>query len=474
MENEISCRLVVIGGGPGGYTAAIKAAQILAKRGETGAVVLIERREAGGTCLNRGCIPTKSLLHAADLYREMQESAKFGIQAKELSFDFEAVHNRKTEAVLQLRAGVEGLLKANKITVLHETAVILEAGKVQAGEVTLKTQDILIATGSVPAVPPIPGADLSGVFTSDDLLENKGRWFDRLIIIGGGVIGMEFASIYNALGCQVTVLEAAPRILPNLDRELSQSLTMQLKKRGVAIYTGAMVEEITSVGAGGCHCRFSCKEQQQTVESDSILLAVGRRAAVEGLCAPAVNLCLERGYIVVNDRFETSVPGIRAIGDVSAGTVQLAHVAAAQGVNAVCHMFGEPPQYDMSVIPSCIYTSPEIACAGISADEAKALGIPVRTGKALMSANGKTVVSMGERGFVKLVFHEETKKLLGAQLLCERASDMIGGLADAMVNQLTMEQMAAVIRPHPTFCEAVGEAVEDAAGMAIHAAPKRR
>lgn len=458
--------LMVIGAGPGGYVAAIKAAQLGKK------VAIAERRQVGGTCLNRGCIPTKTLVHTAELLEEIRSCEKLGIHTGGISIDFEKMHARKAEVVGQLRNGIEGLFQSNKIDLIRGSAKIVETGKVRIGEEVYKADRILLATGSRPLLPAIPGLDLPGVVTSDELLEGAGVACRKMVIIGGGVIGVEFAAIYQALGCEVIIIEAMERILPTLDREISQNLNMILKKRGVKVHTGASVEKVEQ--DGGLVCHFTAKGKTQSIATECILVSIGRTANTEGLCETGVDLKPDRGRIPVNEVFETCRPGIYAIGDIVKEGIQLAHVASAQGINAVCAMFGETAPMNLNTVPSCIYTNPEIASVGMTADEAKGKEIPVITGKAIMSANGKTVIAMGERGFVKLVFHADTKVLLGAQLMCSRATDLIGGLADAVNNHLTMEQLGMTVRPHPTFCEAIGEAIEDAQGGAIHAAPKRR
>lgn len=460
--------LVVIGAGPGGYTAAIFAAQHGMK------VAVIEAREAGGTCLNRGCIPTKALLHSADKYREMKDSASLGIYAENLSYDVEAIYRRKDEVVSSVREGIESLIKANKIDLFHGTAKILSAEEVAVScaeeNTVLNTARILIATGAVPSRPPIEGMGLTGVITSDELLEGKAVDYKSLIIIGGGVIGAEFASVFSALGCEVAIIEAMERIVPTLDREISQNLTMILKKRGVAIYTGCTVERITETDGGLC-CRFSGKNGEQVLTAQGVLVSVGRKPNFSGLFGEGVNVATQRG-IIVDERFETSVHGIYAIGDVTDGSIQLAHTASAQAQNVVAYMVGDAPPVDLSVVPSCVYTSPEIATVGITAEQAKAKGFEVKTGKYAMSGNAKTIIEQQERSFIKLVFDAETKVLLGAQIMCARASDLVSELSTAIVNKLTVKQLSAVIRPHPTFAEAVTEAVEDTEGRAIHTMPK--
>lgn len=461
--------LVVIGAGPGGYVAAIKAAQNGMR------VALIEQREVGGTCLNRGCVPTKTLMHSAHLYREMSMCQELGISVEGVSFDIEQIYARKDAVVSQLRQGIGYLLKANKITLYEGKGSIVAPHQVavETGEETLLLEgtNILIATGSVPARPPIEGLNLPGVITSDEMLEQVGTAYKKLVVIGGGVIGMEFATVFQSLGCQVTVIEAMDRILPTLDKEIAQNLSMIVKKRGVGIFPAATVERITE-SEGGLTCHFTQKGKEQSVEAEAVLVSIGRRANVEGLFGPDVSVECGRG-ILVNERMETSMPGVYAIGDVVDGGIQLAHVASAQGANAVAHMAGKAPEIDLNVVPSCIYTDPEIATVGITADQAKEQGRSVKTGKFSMAGNAKTIIEQQDRGFIKLVFDGETDVLLGAQLMCARATDLISELSTAVANGLTIHQLGKVIRPHPTFTEGVTEAVEDAEGRAVHIAPKR-
>lgn len=467
--------LVIIGAGPAGYMAA----QESARRGMKTA--LIESRELGGTCLNRGCIPTKTILHAAGLYAQMKECGPLGIHAEGIRCDMAGIQAHKAEVIRQLRFGIASLMKKHKVTVYEGTGTILGAHEVQVRSAVRSTETaevkeerrepevlqakyILIATGSVPAIPPIPGAGLPDVVNSDELLSKK-ELYPRLTIVGGGVIGMEFASIYSALGCKVTVLEFLDRILANMDREISQNLKMILKKRGVEIQTGAQVEEITRGENRELICRYAQKGIETCVESDGVLLAVGRRANTEGLFADAegpgaLGIWMERGRICTDEFGRTGVPNIYAVGDVTGG-IQLAHAATAQALNAVAHMAGETGSLRTDLIPGCVYTDPEIGSIGLTPDEAKAQGLSVITKKYPMSANGKTVLTGQDRGFIKVVADADTRRILGAQLMCARATDMIGEFGTAIVNGLTLEQMASVVRPHPTFNEAVGEAVRD-------------
>ncbi|MBR6164375.1 MAG: dihydrolipoyl dehydrogenase [Clostridia bacterium] len=446
--------LIVIGAGPGGYEAAFEAADLGMK------TALVEKEETGGTCLNRGCIPTKALLHAAELYRSMKEAEAAGVCAKEILYDPRKMQQRKREVVLQLRKGIEDTAKRKKVELIRGTGTVCGEGRVSvrtAAEERLLTADrILIATGSRPIRPPIEGISLPGVVTSDELLEYE-EPVGSLVIIGGGVIGVEFAALYQALGTQVTVIEAMPQLLPNLDRELAQSLKMLMKKRGIAVCTGARVEAIRQRESGGLVCEYTA-DKPDTAEADAVLVCVGRRPYTEGLFAEGFRPDMDRGCIRVNERYETSLPGVYAIGDVTGG-IMLAHAAAAEGRNAARIMAGRAEAADMRWIPSCIYTEPEIACVGMTADEAKAAGIDADSRKVPMGANGRTVIAGGERGYIRVVSERETGRILGAQMMCARATDLISEFTQALSAGLTVGDLARVIRPHPTFSEAISDAV---------------
>ncbi len=462
--------LLVIGGGPGGYVAAIHASQLGKK------TALAEKNQLGGTCLNRGCIPTKALMHSADLYREASSFSRLGINISDLSFDFQQMQERKDEVVTSLRDGVERLLKANKVDVFPGEAIVTAEGQAKIGDVVVEADNILLAAGSSPARPPIPGLELPDVLTSDELLSPEGKFYKKLIIIGGGVIGMEMASIYSALGSKVTVIEALEKILPTMDREISQNMSMIMKKRGVDIAVSARVSSIERSENGELICRYTQKEQEKTARGDAVLVAVGRRP--EGL--KAIDPCLidkvetERGFFQVDEHFQTSVPGLYAVGDAIRG-YQLAHAAEAQGIAAVEHMFGQStPSVDPELVPACVYTSPEIATVGMSEEDAKKAGIQIKTGKYIMSANAKSIIEDQERSFIKLIFSAENEKIIGAQLMCSRATDMISELTMAVSAGLTRQQMLQAMRPHPTFSEGITEALEAVNGNSIHSMPGRR
>lgn len=450
-------QLIVIGAGPGGYTAALQAA----KRGLRTAVV--ERREVGGTCLNRGCIPTKTLLHASQVYFDAKHSAPIGVHVGEISVDLGEMFAYKRKVSAQLREGIETLLAKAKVDVLAGTAVISAPGTVVVtgtdGESTTYTADhILAATGSVPLCPPIPGLDLPGVLTSDQLLEGTDALYDSIVIMGGGVIGVEFATFYNNLGCQVTLVEGASRLLPIMDKELGQNLGQLLKKRGVEVLTSAMVQRVEQ-GENGLVVTVEQKGKEKQVAGQVVLCAIGRVPAWEGLFVPELTPEQVGKRLKVDETYQTSIPTVYAIGDLSA-EIPLAHVASAQAVACVNLLCGEDAQTDLNVVPSCIYSSPEIAVVGLTEAEAKEQGIDAVTGKCIMFRNARTMIEDPGRCFMKLVADKESHEILGAQLMCQHASDMISQISEAMVNHLTAEQMLRTMRPHPSFEEAMLEALE--------------
>ncbi len=448
--------LAIIGGGPAGYTAAIEAAKHGFK------TALIEKDRLGGTCLQRGCIPTKTILHSVSLYAGAKREREKGIFDGEIHFHMERLQEHKRNIILQLQEGISTLMKKNRVQVVAGTGMLSDRHTVLVKgekEKKLSAEKVLIAAGSRTVIPKIPGHDLKNVFTSSELLE-KEEILPTLTIIGGGVIGMEFAAIYSGLGCQVTVLEFMDRILGNMDREISQNLKMIMKKRGVEIHTGAKVEEIKEKPDGKLACVYREKEEKRESVSDGVLLAAGRRPAAEGLFTQEIFLETDRGRILTDENGQTSITGIYAAGDVTGGSM-LAHAASAQAVNAVCHMAGMPPLMDLSYIPGCVYTEPEIASIGLNQDEAKKRGIEVLVKKYPMSGNGKTVLSGEERGFIKVIAERESHRILGAQMMCARATDMISQFSAAAVNGWSLEDLGRIVYPHPTFSEGIGEAVRD-------------
>ena len=450
-------QLIVIGAGPGGYTAALRAAAL----GLHTAVV--ECREVGGTCLNLGCIPTKTLLHASQVYRDAVDGASMGVHAANATFDMGEIFAYKRGVSEKLRNGIHGLLKSAKVDLIEGVGRIAAPGQVDVtaadGAVSRYTAErILIATGSVNVRPPIPGLDLPGVMTSDELLEGCDRLYDSLVIIGGGVIGVEFATFYRNLGCAVTLLEGMDRLLPNMDRELGQNLQQIMKKQGVEVLTNAVVQSLEQTESG-LAVHVLQKGAEKTVTGEKVLCAIGRRAYWDGVFAEGMNPETRGKSLKVDENFQTSIPGVYAIGDASS-VVQLAHVAAAQGTACVERMYGVADHVDLNVIPSCIYSTPEIAVVGITEAEAKERGIPAVVGKCTMFGNARTVIEDPGRCFMKIVAHAETHEILGASLMCQHASDMISQISAAMVNHQTAEELRRVMRPHPSFEEAMTEALD--------------
>lgn len=461
--------LIVIGAGPGGYVAAIKAAKLGLR------TAIAEKGRVGGTCLNRGCIPAKAMIHASSLYQEMKQSEAFGVFATDVTFDYEKILSYKEETTDKLCQGVDQLLQANQVTCIHGKAMVAKEGIVYVEEEGTRTayqaKKILLAAGSKPLLPPIEGLTLEGVLTSDGLFQLR-HVPKSLLIIGGGVISVEFATVFQALGTEVTIVEAMPRLIPNMDKEISQNLKMILKKRGIDIHISASVQRIEKEEEG-LKCIFLEKDKEISISAQYVLCAVGRCPDTDGLFEPGTQPVMERGRVIVDEQFQTNLPGVYAIGDLIFG-MQLAHTASAQGICVAEYIVGESPTIDLSIVPSCVYTNPEIASVGLTEDEAKEKGISIRTGKFIMSANGKSLISKEERGFIKIVAEENSNVILGAQMMCARATDMIGEFATAIANGLTAEQMQKSMRAHPTYNEAAGEALEEITGEAIHVAPKRK
>ncbi len=453
--------VVIIGAGPGGYETALKAAKVGLK------TAIIEKGEVGGTCLNRGCIPTKTILHSAETYAEILQAAEVGVNVSKPEIDMQVVQNHKEEVIGTLQKGIMMLMKSAKVDYYQGLGKLIASKEVEISmedgtKEVLTAQNVILATGSKPATPPIPGADSKLVFTSDELLNYSGKPFESMLIIGGGVIGIEFASIYSALGTKVTIVEALPGLLANMDKEFGQSIKMSLKKKGADIHTNAKVLELEETD-GKVRCTFEEKEVKEQCEADVVLMAVGRRPYTEGLLSEDVTLQLERGFVVVDENYESTIPGVYAIGDVN-GKLQLAHAATAMGIHVIEKIARERNLIETDskgtmLIPACVYTNPEIASVGLTVDEAKERGIMAKSHKIVSSANGKSVLTNQERGFVKVVYDEESKQILGAQMMCARATDMISEFAVAIEQKMTMEEMEQITRPHPSFSEMITQAV---------------
>ena len=446
--------LTIIGAGPGGYEAAFYAVDLGMK------VAIVERDRVGGTCLNRGCIPTKALMHSSDVYRDAANGAEVGVEVTGLKANRVRIGERKDEVLDKLRTGILGLINKKKIDLITGEAVITGEHELQVAGETITSERIMLATGSHPFFPPIPGADLEGVIDSTELINMGGAEIPEFVVIGGGVIGIEFATIYADLQDHVTVIEGADRLLPLIDKEIGRSIKMTLEKKGVDVHVASPVQKIEKSGSK-LAVTFTEKGEDKVVEADKVLLCVGRRPTTEGIFADDFkakhDFINEKGFIKVNEKYQTECPSIYAIGDCIGG-IQLAHVSSAEGRNAVALMNDGRATINMNTVPSCIYTDPEIAVVGMTADEAKEAGIEVITKKYPMSANGKTIIAGLDRGFVKIVARADDHVLIGAHLLCGRASDLIGELAVAIGRGMMLEEVANIIHPHPSFAESIMEA----------------
>lgn len=463
MSEAVRVDLAVIGGGPGGYVAAARAAQLGAS------VALVEARELGGTCLNRGCIPTKALLRNVEVYELAKGGKEFGLLVESVAFDWLKMQARKERVVKQLRAGVEMIMKSNGIQVINGKGSLQAADRISVatadGEVTVAAGKVVIATGSVPSRVPLPGADGAGVITSDQVLELD-HVPASLAVIGGGAIGLEFAHIFSALGSRVTVIEMLPHILPAEDEEVAAELTRLFKKRGIGVLAPARVEGISD-GPAGKLVQVSTEAGSQAVEAELVLMAVGRTPYLEGLGAESLGIAVERRAIVANERMETSVPGVYAIGD-AVGGMLLAHVASAEGKVAVANALGHEARMSYRAIPACLYTAPEVASVGLSEAKAAEMGINCTVARTNFRAIGKAV-ALGERdGFAKLVAEAGTGRLIGCQIIGPHATDLVAEAALAIEQGLPATVVAETVHAHPTLAESLMEAAEGLLGQAIH------
>lgn len=456
-------QVLVIGGGPGGYIAAIRAAQLGAS------VTLVEKDSLGGTCLNRGCIPTKVLLHTVEVRETIARAGEIGLEVGEAGLNLEKLRQRKQKVTGQLTAGVGVLLKSNGVRVINGTASFVAGRKVKVklaggGEEILAADRVIIATGSAGIKLPIPGVDLPGIWDSDTALEVQ-EVPERLVIIGGGVIGTEFASIYHGLGSRVTVVEMLPRILPPVDAEIALALTGEFKKRGIEVYTESKVSRIERSGQAYA-VTVSGPKGEFKVEADRVLVAVGRRPFSEGLGLENTRVQTDRGRILVDEYLETAEPGVFAIGDVIGGAM-LAHVAFAEGERAAANALGEKEPMDYRVIPNCIFSQPEVAAVGLTEEEARARG-PIIIGRFPFQANGKALIQQEPAGMVKIIASADYNEVLGLHIIGPRATDLILEGSLALKMEATLEEIYGTIHAHPTLGEAIAEAALAAEGRAFH------
>ncbi|SDG06664.1 dihydrolipoamide dehydrogenase [Fontibacillus panacisegetis] len=469
----ISCDVAVLGGGTGGYVAAIRAAQ-LGKE-----VVIIEQDKLGGTCLHRGCIPTKALLRSAELFAQMKESASYGIETSGLSLVFPKVQERKQEIVNQLHKGVQYLMRKNKITVIQGSGRVIgpsifspKSGAVAVelndGEMeTVVPTNLIIATGSRPRNLPGLTPDGQYVLSSDEALLLD-ELPDSMIIVGGGVIGVEWASLLNDFGVKVTVVEAANQLLPTEDTEVAKELQKQLERRGIIVVTGAMVQPDTfEVRDNKVQISSTQGEKQTILTGDKLLVSIGRQGNLENIGLENTDVALDRGYIRVNEHMQTTEPHIYAIGDCIGG-LQLAHAASHEGLVAVNHLAGEASHgYQADQTPRCVYTRPEVASVGITEKEAVERGIKVKIGKVPFSAIGKAMVQGEKEGFVKIVADKLTNDIVGVQMIGAHVTELIGQAALAQLLDATPWEIGQAVFAHPTLSEILGEAALAVDGKSI-------
>ena len=431
----------VIGAGPAGYVAAKKAASAGLK------VVMVEKKKLGGVCLNEGCVPSKTLLQAAKTYHHAKHGSIFGVEAGSLSFDFGKAHAHKKSVMDRMRDGIAGLMKKNKGEVIEGEAKVLKGGFSVNGE-SHEAENILLCTGSSPSIPPIPGIEADHIVDSTGILDNE-QLPESLVIVGGGVIGCEFACVYASVGVPVTVLEAMPEICPNLDPEIAAILRKELENKGVTFLLGAKVEKFE-----GKSVSYNLEGESKEIESDLVLVATGRKPNVSGLGLEDIGLDFDpRGGVKVDPRGATNLPGVWAAGDVT-GQAWLAHAASRMAAVVVHKITGQKDQMRHDTMPAVVYTSPEVAVVGLTKEEAVDRGFKVKTGKIPMAINARYIAeNPGEQGMCKVVLDADTNRLLGVHMVGGACSEMIFGAVAMLETELREEEIEEIVFPHPTTSE---------------------
>ncbi len=457
--------LIIIGGGPAGYVGAIRASQLGAN------VTVLEREELGGTCLNVGCIPTKVLASAAHTLTSLKQAGRWGLKVQGTELDFSVLMKRKQMVVTRLVTGVRSLLKARGVKVIKGTASFLDEKRVKVmledGSIEkLEGDKFLVATGSVPIPLPIPGIESQGVIDSTGAL-SLAAIPESMLIIGGGVIGCEFAYIYHSLGAKITIVEMLPQILPEEDGEVAAALRTSMERAGMKIFTNSQVARIDSGKEGKKSVTFSASDGESTVEVEKVLVSVGRRANTADMGLEKLGIKMDRGTVIVDDHLRTNIPHIFAAGD-CIGNWLLAHVASMEAEIAVENALGENKKMDYTAVPSCIFTHPEIGSAGLNEKQAKEKGLEVNVGKFPMVACGRAQAENETEGFVKVVVEKASGKILGAQILGHRATDLIAELTLAIQMGAKAQDVIDTIHAHPTLSEPTREAVLKAEGRPLH------
>ena len=457
--------VLVIGGGPGGYVAAIRAAQLGAK------VTLAERAEIGGTCLNRGCMPTKALLHSSEVYELATNSADIGIIGRDVAVDWPRVQATRQSVSDKLTGGVRALMRANKVTVVEGEAKFTGPKTVEVGGKTLNPDKIIIAVGSKPVMPPIPGLKECPACIDSTACLKMDHIPESLVVIGGGVIGVELGSVYRRFGSKVSVLELQDRILPQMDGELAELAAAQLVAEGMDLRTGAKVTRVdTTTNGAAVHAEIGGKDT--VFEAEKVLVCVGRSPNLEGLGLDKAGIAVEGGFIKVDKRLETSVPGVFAVGDCS-GRLMLAHAAMAMGEAAAENAMGGEAGFNEDMSPACAYVGPEIAGVGYTEERAKELGIEYIVGRFPTSANGRSLVSGCTGGLIKVLAGPKFGEILGVHILAPSATELIEEAALAIRLEATLDELTDTIHCHPTVAEALREAALAAQKRAIHIPNKK-
>lgn len=456
-------KLLVLGGGPGGYVAAIKAAQLGAE------VTIVEKQYFGGTCLNVGCIPTKVLLHTADLYHMMNDASYLGIKADKIEVDWDRLLARKREVIQKLVGGVESLLANNQVTMIRGQGSFVTKNQlevvVEGGHKEMVTFDrAIIATGSEPTIFPIPGIEGENILTSNEVLSFE-TLPESMCIVGGGVIGSEFASVFSRLGVKVTIVEMLPRIVRAMDDDVVQFLDYELKSQGVEILTGSKVEKFESCDAQ-VKVEVSTPEGKRSIMAEKVLLSIGRRPMITNMGLERIGIRVDRG-IVVNDRMQTNVKNIYAIGDCTGG-VMLAHVASAQGIVAAEDSMNSRIDVEFKSIPYCVYTKPEIAGVGMTEEQVQEAGMDYSVGRFPLMANGKSLILGETDGLVKFIVDNATNEILGMHMAGPKATELIVEGALAIRLEATIDEIITTIHAHPTVGESLHEAAHAVYGHAIH------
>ena len=459
--------VIVIGSGPGGYVSAIRAGQLGMK------VAIVEKdSRLGGTCLLRGCIPTKSMLESAEIADHARHASEFGISVSDVKIDLKGVLKRKNKVVTQNAGGVQFLMKKNKVDVYSGFGSLAGAGQVKVsgadGDQILKTRFTLLATGSVPRrLPSIP-INGTSILTSDELLDLE-EMPKHLLVLGAGAVGVEFASVFRSFGCEVTVVELADRLVPVEDLDVSKEFEKIYKRRGIKVYTNTKLTQVEEV-AKGVRVRLEQDgKSPRSLTASHLLVAIGRAPVTEGLNLESTKVRVERGFVHVNEFNQTDEPNVYAIGDILAGKPLLAHAASAEGILAIEHMAGlNPRPIDYAQVPGCTYSQPEIGSLGLTEAKAKELGYELKVGKFPFSAVGKAKVINQTAGFVKIVADAQYHQILGVHIIGPRATDLIAEAGPLIKLECTVEELVNTIHAHPTLAEAMHEAGHATLGHAIH------